>query len=308
MNPIVQSMMGQAQTAMSNPMGQAVPQGGGLIDVLKHPLVGAIVKALAQAAQSYGWTAMQPSERLERTQLNQQKAETLSRLAMTGAEQGINLDIKQGQLGVNQQRANTAEQRAVTAEELAKFRMQFEPQQQAERQRHNEAMEALRQKDITRSYAAINNEMDMAKLRYDAAMKELGPKWAEIEVQDNRNNIMEYIGQLQGVARQQENTEIGQNAQRALGDMQTKAWFQAITGSTGIQTLGGAAQGVASSLPQIPAAPTLVQPSIPPNVGAPTPQNKAAAKSKQKAPSAPSGGGHYWFDSLGNMVTQPNAR
>jgi len=105
MNPLIQSLMGQSQQALNAPMGQPVPAANPIAGLAQHPIVQALIKGIGQMAQGYGWTAMMPQEREERTQMQQQKAESLARLAETGAYQ-------EGMLGIRGQQANTQQQRA----------------------------------------------------------------------------------------------------------------------------------------------------------------------------------------------------
>jgi hypothetical protein len=288
MNPIVQSMMGQAQGAMSNPMGQAVPQGGGLIDVLKHPLVGAIVKALAQAAQSYGWTAMQPSERLERTQLNQQKAETLARLGETGAYQGASLDIREQGIGVQKQRADTAEEKNKILQDHYNAMEELSQEKNDITREKNDVDQAFKEGRLDQIDRMIQQKADHFTARMeqnkDLALKSLG-------IRSTANDIRKYyvdtLNQLRTTALQQNNQEIALRAEQGLGKLETTSYLQTAFGGTGPTTMQQAVTNL--KLPNIPNAaapvqPVLQQPSATSNVGAPTPQNKAAAKSKQKAP------------------------
>jgi len=302
MNPIIQSFMGQSQQALSNPMGQAVPQGGGgLIDALKHPLVGAIVKALAQAAQSYGWTAMQPSERLERTQLNQQKAETMGRLAETGASiENINT-YREGSLGVQKQRADTAEEKNKilqshydTMEDIAQQKTDIEQQKADVDQAFKEGrLDQIDQK-IQQQADQFTAKMQQNK---DLAMKSMA-------IRSGANDIRKYyvdtLNQLRTTALQQNNQKIALSAQQGLGKLESTNWLQTAIGGTGPTTMQ---QGVTNlNLPNIPnaATPVLGGASVPTGGAAapggpgaspsqPTPQGKAAAKAKQKAPGSPAG-------------------
>lgn len=98
-NPMMQQAMGM----MTNPNAQAVPQAQpGTIDPTQHPIVGAIIKMLSQGMQNYSQTAMDPRERMQRQEMDAQKAEALGRMG-----------IQQQQVGIEQQRANT-EQQGVT--------------------------------------------------------------------------------------------------------------------------------------------------------------------------------------------------
>lgn len=95
-NPMMQQAMGM----MSNPNAQAVPQQQpGVIDPSQHPVIAAIIKALASGMQGFSQTAMDPRERMQRQEMDAQKAEALGRMG-----------IQQQQVGIEQQRANTEQQ------------------------------------------------------------------------------------------------------------------------------------------------------------------------------------------------------
>src|ERR1700687_3847980 len=73
-----QDTMNMAMSAMNNPLAQAVPQSPGIIDPTQHPVVAALIKLLSGAAQAYGWTGQPPEQRLQRQQMEQQKAEAMA--------------------------------------------------------------------------------------------------------------------------------------------------------------------------------------------------------------------------------------
>lgn len=293
MSPIIQSLMGQAQQTMSNPMGQAVPQGGGPLDALKHPIVAALIKGLAQAAQGFGWTAMQPNERVERTQLQQQKAESLARLAETGAYQGGMLGVRQQQADTSQQRADTYQQQAETQKQRADA---YERATAAKIDYEKSSLDIRKQLGegkIQEAYAALSEKADdfTRKLEQDKdiAQQNIGIKQAH---QSTYQGYVDMLGQLRSTALQQGNTKIAEQAQQKLAEIQSKSWVQDLFGMAGPSTAAGAAQAVGS--PQ--ALPVVYQPSTTQNVGTPT--NKAQAKGGK------SGGSHMYFDSQGNMVTK----
>lgn len=177
-NPAIGQMMQQSQASMNNPMAQAVPQGNPLAGMAQHPLIQGLLRALSTAAQSYGWTAMQPGERLERTQMEQQKAEALAKQAAQqqqlgyegqrvgyegqdvqtrkaaqiaqqryqegelGVRQG-ELGVRQGELGVSQQRATTDQQRADQEHQVALQRLDNEAKTLEENIRAHKAEEKI---------------------------------------------------------------------------------------------------------------------------------------------------------------------
>jgi hypothetical protein len=97
-------LMTQAAGMFSNPNAAAVPPAPqGVIDPTQHPVIKAIIQALSQGAQNYSMTAMDPRERMQRQEMDAQKAEALARLG-----------ISQQQLGLEGQRVGIEQQRATT--------------------------------------------------------------------------------------------------------------------------------------------------------------------------------------------------
>jgi len=89
-------LMGMAMQSMQNPNAQAVPPAQGGIDAGTHPVIASILKALAGGMQSFGSSGMGPQERVQRQQMEQEKAQAMAQLAQ--GQQG---------LGIKQQEANT---------------------------------------------------------------------------------------------------------------------------------------------------------------------------------------------------------
>jgi hypothetical protein len=103
----IAGMMNAAQSSLSNPMASSVPSAGGTIDPSVHPVVAAIIKALAGGAGAYGWTSMPPQQRLEAQNLEAQKAEAMSRIGLQQQQLGLEgqrVGIEQGRLGEEQAR------------------------------------------------------------------------------------------------------------------------------------------------------------------------------------------------------------
>jgi hypothetical protein len=100
-------LMTQAAGMFSNPNAAAVPpQSQGSIDPMQHPVIKAIIQALSQGAQNFSQTAMDPRERMQRQEMEAQKAEALGRLGISQQQVGL-----EGQrVGIEQRRANTEAQ------------------------------------------------------------------------------------------------------------------------------------------------------------------------------------------------------
>lgn len=282
MNPMIQNLMGQAQQSMNAPMGQAVPQRAGLIDALKHPLVAALIKGLANAAQSFGWTAMQPSERLERTQLQQQKGEALSRLALTGAEY-------EGNLGVRQQNANTNEQKADTGAKaqssLADYR-NFQKQNQQDKlqlaQDANQWKQEMAAGRLDKAQQLIDQKATQFEQKIALAQKQFGLDETKVELMGEGLGIKQGMLDLARTALSQKGTVEGAQTSAKLQQFKIEhpILSQFMDMSDLDQLVGGAGTaGIPGVAPT--QAPVVSQPSTTSNVGPPT--NKAQAKNPNKA-------------------------
>src|SRR5271163_1119221 len=126
-----QGLMQQAQQSLSNPMAQSVPQGGGLAGLANHPVVQAIIKAISSGAGAYGWTSTPPEQRLQAQQLEQQKAETMARLAQTSAYQQGELGYRRDLAAVAQQNADTKTKNEASQEEQRKTMADIAKQKQS---------------------------------------------------------------------------------------------------------------------------------------------------------------------------------
>lgn len=282
MNPVISGLMQQSQAAMNNPMGQAVPQGGGgLIDALKHPLVAGLIKALAGAAQSYGWTAMMPQEREERTQLQQQKAETLARLAETGAYQEGMLGLRGRQVDVNQQKADTAAAGEASLADYRKFEQQNMQDKLELAKDANDWKQAMAAGRLDKAQQLIDQKASQFEQKFQLAQKQFGLDETKVALQGEGMGIKQGMLDLARTALAQRGTE--QGAQMLSKIQQFKIehpiMSQFMDMSDLDQLVGGAG---ATGLPGV----TQVSPSPQPTpTGVPTPaaQGKAAAKRNQNA-------------------------
>jgi len=302
MAPMVQQLMGQSQQAMNNPMGQAVPQGGGLIDALKHPMVAGLIKAIAQIAQSGGWTAMMPQERLERTQLNQQKAESLSRLAETGAYQGGSLDIRQQGADINKQKANTGDVNAATkAEDVASkgdlrdAQIQNLTDKLQLAQDRNEWQKAMASGRLDIAHQMLDQKASQFDEKMKLAIQKYGLDKAKVNLSSEGMGIKEGFLDLARTALSQKGTEQGLQVLTKLQQLAIEyPAMSYVVGLDDINKMIGESAG--SGMPGVaPMSPTPAQATP---TGVPAPQNKASAKKQQQ------GGGdvHIHYDSKGNRV------
>jgi hypothetical protein len=292
MSPMIQGLMGQAQQGMSNPMGQPVPpQGQGLAGLAQHPIVQALLKGLAQAAQGYGWTAMQPQERLERTQMQQNKADTLARLAETGAYQQGSLDIRQQGADTNKQKAATGEEKAQTAAageaSLADYR-NFEKQNAQDKLAlatdANQWKQDMAAGRLKNAQELIDQKATQFDQKIALAQKQFGLNETKVALEGEGMQIKQGMLDLARTALSQRGTVEGAQAMSKIQQFKIEHPFMSqFVDMSDLDQLVGASGG--AGLPGVTPTPAqaastgMPQPSATPNVAAPTPQNKAAAKS-----------------------------
>jgi len=281
MNPLIQSLLGQAQQTLGAPMGQPVPQGGGPINALQHPDVAGIIKAIANAAQAYGWVSMMPQERLERTQMQQQKAEALSRLALTGAQEENLAAYRQGQLGVAQENAETRRLNEQSMAENRAFTQQLNTSKNEWQKNRAAAQTAIQQgrlqlgvQELQKQYAQLHQTASQFEQMFQIRSAQVGIERAKLELGQQANDIRQEaveVAKTLGTARQETGAGEWDRQHFVLSSM-----FGGIS-----DVLGQALGGMPQELPQTGVNPAIQSP-------APTapPANKFEAKRPKAAGSA----------------------
>lgn len=300
-NPI-QAMMDASQTSLQNPMASTVPQGGGVIDPAQHPVIAAIIKALSSGAGAYGWTSMPPQQRLEAQNLEQQKAETMARLAQTGAYQ-------QGELETRRQQADTAEDRAksyqqsVESQAAARETANQIKQQMADlAQEKNSWQKEMAQGRLDQAKQRISNQAAQFEKTFRLRAQQVGIEQAKLELAEQGMGIKQGFLDLAKTALSQKGTAEGLNTITKLqGLAYEHPILSQIFGLDDVTKAVGEAQGAGIPGVGTQAAPTVAAPTTAP-VQTPAP-NKISAKQKQKAPTQAAPTFHY--DSQGNRVAGP---
>lgn len=287
------ALMQQSQQTMNNPMTGGVPQPSPISGIANHPVIQAIVQGLAHAMQNIGFAGAAPEQRLAGQQMENQKAETMARLAQTGAYQ-------MGSLGISQQKADTGDVNAATRLKDVNRRMSMDEftqgmrqQVEADKVEHNKALEALGQGRIDESAKRNDAYLQSVKNRYEIAEQNVGLGAGKLAVQQDLANILRYRSALEGVSVAQRGTQQGVQAEQELAKMETDHWLQNLVGMGGFPR----AQGAVNSAVPLPGAttPTGTAPSAGPALGGPpeapttaapvqTPKatNKIQAKRNQK--------------------------
>jgi hypothetical protein len=272
-------LMEQAQQSLQNPAAQAAPQANPIDALAKHPLIQAIVKAASTGAQSYGWTAMPPQERESRTGMEQQKADTLARLAQTGAYQ-------QGELAYRGDLAKTAQQRADTQEEDVKSKTEARDTSNAiKKQALQLATEKNAwQKDLAQGRLGavkdrISNQASQFEKTFQLRAQQVGIEQAKLELAQQGMDIKKGYLDLAGTAVQQKGTAEGLQTIQQLQSIEYEhPVLSQIFGLDDVKSRVASAQsaGVPGTAPPAGAPPAAATPTIP--------TNKVEAKRNQKNP------------------------
>lgn len=297
-------LMNMAQQALQNPAASAVPQPQGGIDSGVHPVVAGLIKMLANAAQSYGWTSMGPQQRLEAQGQETQKAETMARLAQTGEYQAGELE----------NRRNLA---ATAASREQDYAADVKSKGEA-----RETQNAIKQQLADLAAEKSNWQQDMASGRLDQAkqrisnqaaqfektfmlrQKQVGIEQAKLELAQQGMGIKQGFLDLAKTALNQKGTSEGVNTITKLQGLAFEhPILSQVFGLDDVTSIVGESRG--SGMPGVSPggnAPATGQPTAP-MTAPPLPNNpKAAAKSRQKNPQAASA---FHYDTQGNRVAGP---
>lgn len=285
MNPIIQGLMGQAQQTMQSPAGQAVPQPSGLIDPMQHPLIGAIIKGIANAAQSFGWTAMQPQERLERTQLNQQKAESLAKLAETGAYEQGNLDVRRINSDTNREKADTQATNVASLSDYRNFQKQNAQDKLSLAQDANQWKQDMAQGRLDKAQQLIDQKATQFEQKINLATKQFGLNETKVELQGEGLQIKQGMLDLARTALAQRGTVEGAQTTAKLQQFKIEhPILSQFMDLSDLDSLVGGAGG--AGIPGVTPAqsPVVPQSSTMSNVGTPTTAapNQPSPKAKAK--------------------------
>jgi hypothetical protein len=147
-------LMTQATSMMGNPASQTIP-GAPQPQTGQHPVIQAIIKALASGLQGAGYGAMPAQQQMESQQLAAQKAEAMARLG-----------FQQQQLGLEGQRVGIERQRAGTEAESVRQTGEYqrgELAESAKRTKIEEKRSAIEQQRANQEHEAqLNAHNDRA--------------------------------------------------------------------------------------------------------------------------------------------------
>lgn len=298
-------LMNMAQQTLQNPAASAVPSPQGGVDAGVHPVVAGLIKLLANAAQSYGWTSMPPQQRMEAQNMESQKAETMARLAQTGAYQ-------QGELETRRALADTADERAKTYAKNVESEAESRKVQNAIKQQaltlatdKNEWQKEMASGRLDQAKTRISNQAKQFEQSFKLRAQQVGIEQAKLELAEQGMGIKQGFLELAKTALNQKGTTEGVNT---ITKLQSLAFehpiLSQVFGLDDVSSIVGESRG--SGMPGVsPGGAPPTTGTVAPLPAAPLPNNKVNAKRNQKTPPAANSGSAFHYDTQGNRVAGP---
>jgi hypothetical protein len=295
------ALMQQSQQTLQSPMAQTTPQGGGSIDPTQHPVIAALIKALSGGMQSYGWSAMQPDERLQRQALEQKKAETLGSLASTSAYREGELANRATLADVAQQNAFTRAKAQQSEADNLKFNQELNTRKLSLAQDQNDWKKDIASGNLANAHARIDQRASQFEQMFQLRAKQVGIEQAKLELGEEANQIRAGMVDVARQSLSQRGTMEGAQLQEKVGSWDKEHWI--------LSSLFGGLGDISSMNQNTANAPTPgvapMAPTPPPNpLGIPTVPPKVGAKQRQQGggQAAPSGQKVIQYDSQGNRL------
>lgn len=288
-------LMQMAQQSLQNPAASAVPQPQGGIDAGVHPVVAGLIKLLANAAQSYGWTSMPPQQRLEAQNLESQKAETMARLAQTGEYQAGELENRRNLATTAARREQdyaTDVQNKADARETANQIKQQMADLAGERSNWQKDMAQGR---LDQAKTRISNQAQQFEKTFKLRAQQVGIEQAKLELAEQGIGIKQGFLDLAKTALNQKGTAEGVNTITKLQGLAFEhPILSQVFGLDDVTSIVGESRG--SGMPGVsPGGARPTTGAVAPLPSAPLPNNKVNAKRNQKTPPAATGGvTHVW--------------
>jgi len=297
------TLLRQAMSSLQSPNFSPTPSGGGVIDPSVHPTLAKIISTIAQGAQSFGWPAMTDQERTERTQLSQQKAETMARLAQAG------VGMEQTALWRGEQ-AETARQRAATAEENVQRQKERDKamgeiaQSRVDVQREMvEVRKAIGEGRLDVAHQQLTQRASQFEQLFKLRAQQVGIEQAKLELMEQGNMIKQgFLAVAQGALSQRGTVEGAGLAQKLQTLQLEHPILSQIIGLDDVSGLVNESRG--AGIPSVPGGGVPTTGATAPVPAAPRPQKTTPQKKAVQKPSAT----EFHYDSQGNRIASPNAQ
>lgn len=274
------ALMQQSQQTMNNPMTSGVPQPGGIPGIENHPVIQAIGQALAKAMQNIGFAGAAPEQRLAGQQMENQKAETMARLAQTGAYQMGSLDVARQKADTGQQRADTAQQDVESKETTRAGQLELGSKKLDLATEANAWKKDIAEGRLEQARQRISNQASQFEKTLQIRIQQVGINQAKLELEKEGLGIKQGFLDLAGTALSQKGTSEGLNTITKLqGLAYEHPLLSHVFGLDDVNSAVGKAQG--AGIPGTAPIGTAPQSAAPIQTPAPA-TNKIDAKRNQK--------------------------
>lgn len=293
-NPMMQQAMGM----MSNPNAQAVPPAQpGVIDPTQHPIIGAIIKALASGMQGFSQTSMDPRERMQRQEMDAQKAEAMGRLAETQAMREQTGQWREEQAATARDRAGTYGEDVESKKQARETSAQIQQSKLDLAKSANEWKQAMAQGRLDVAHQQLTQKAqqfeDMMKIR----VKQVGIEQAKLELMDQATQIKAGFLDLGKTALAQRGTTQGADIAMKLSGLSFE--HPILSQLIGLDDVSGlVGQGKGAGIPGVGGTPA-------PTTGQPTAPISAPPAPNRNTPPKKNGGAAFHYDNQGNRVQGP---
>lgn len=270
------------QSMQTTPFGPT-PSPSGVIDPNVHPAIAKIIGTLAQMGQAYGWSNMTGQERTERTQLEQQKAETMARLAQAGVAQEQTAAWRGEQAETARQRAASYEENVQRQKERDKTQADIARSRVDVQQEMVDVRKALGEGRLDVAHKTLTMRASQFEQMFKLRAQQVGIEQAKLELMEQGNMIKQgFLGVAQSALSQRGTVE-GANIAQKLQTLQLEhPILSQIIGLDDVAGLVSSSRG--AGIPAVPGAGA--QPTGPtaPIPAAPLPNKPAKAAPKATAP------------------------
>lgn len=275
-------ILSQAMQHLNTTPFQPTPTTSPIINSDVHPVLAKVIQALSQGAGAYGWTAMSPQERESRTQMEQQKAETMARLAQAGVAQEQTAAWRSSEAETARERAQSYEENVQRQKERDKTLADIQSQRVQVQRDMNEVRKNAMEGRLAVAHQTLEQRASQFEQSFQLRAKQVGIEQAKLELGEQANAIKQGFLDVARGALSQKGTIEGDQVNQKLQEFQREHWIaSSVFGFPDIQSLTQQSQG--AGIPGV----------TPPATGTPQPTAAPVAPTKPtrtpKASATPSG-------------------
>lgn len=302
-SPMAGILQQAIQRLNTTPFQPTPSTGAGQIDPSQHPILAKVLGTLANSAQSFGWTAMPPQERLERTQMEQQKAETMARLAQAGVAQEQTAAWRQSEAETARERAQSYEENVQRQKERDKTQADIAQHRIQVQQDMVNVRKALGDGRLQVAHAQLTQRAQQFEQMFKLRAQQVGIEQAKLELMEQGNMIKQGFLDVARGALSQRGTVEGAQVVEKLQTLQLEHPFLSqIFGLSDVADAVGQSRG--AGIPGVPTTgaqtPTATAPL--PSPATPNKTGKVNLPNPATKPKSGSGDKVINYDAQGNRL------